>query len=65
MSNRRAYDYQWCEACAHQVKMITPEEAAAFSGVTPRTVYRWIEAEKLHFTETAEGLLMICIKSLN
>jgi excisionase family DNA binding protein len=45
--------------------MVTPDEAAAVVGVSTRTIYRWIEAEKLHFTETAGGLLTICLNSLD
>lgn len=45
--------------------MVTPDEAAAITGVTPRNIYRWIEAERLHYTEMPEGLLLICINSLH
>ena len=41
-----------------------PDEAAELGHVSTRTIYRWIEAETLHFTETSEGLLMICLDSL-
>jgi hypothetical protein len=45
-------------------KMVTVDEAAAIAGVTSRTMFRWTDAEKLHFSETAEGVLMICFNSL-
>ena len=54
----------WCAACAREVKMITPEEAAAVAGVTERAIYGWTEAGKVHFTETPSGLLLICLASL-
>jgi hypothetical protein len=41
-----------------------PELAAALSGVTPRTIYRWVEDEKVHFRETPAGLLLVCAESL-
>jgi len=44
--------------------MVTPDEAAALSRVSSLTIYRWLEAEKLHFIETSDGLLLICINSL-
>jgi excisionase family DNA binding protein len=44
--------------------MLTTDEAATIANVTSRTIYRWADAEKLHFMETAEGVLMICCTSL-
>jgi excisionase family DNA binding protein len=44
--------------------MITPSEAAAMAGVTVRTINRWVEAERLHFAETGDGLLLICPNSV-
>jgi hypothetical protein len=54
----------WCEACAAQVKMASAGEAASVAGVSQRTIYRWVETEKLHFSETPEGWLLICLNSL-
>ena len=54
----------WCFSCRAQVNMVMPDEAAVLAGVSSRTIYRWIEAEKLHFTETPDGLLRICLNSL-
>lgn len=64
MGRRHVSVLAWCAACAEKVQMVTPAEAALLGHVSQRTIYRWIEAEKLHFTETPEGLLMICINSL-
>jgi hypothetical protein len=44
--------------------MITPSEAVMLTHVSARTIYRWVEAEKIHFAETSEGLLLICLNSL-
>jgi hypothetical protein len=51
----------WCAACAEQSQMITPVEAAVLARVSTRPIYRWIEADKLHFTETPDGLLHVCL----
>ena len=51
----------WCAACRAQTQMLNPEEAAAIAAVTPRTIYRWVEAGKLHFTESPEGKLLVCL----
>lgn len=54
----------WCTACSSPVRSVTPGEAAALAGVSERTVYRWVEAGRLHFMETAEQALVICLDSL-
>lgn len=61
---RRPWVRAWCDGCAKHANMITAAEAAAAARVSSRTVYRWVEAEKVHFTETLEGLLLICFNSL-
>lgn len=57
-------EYGWCEWCNARVRIITPEEAAVAAHLSTRTIYRWVEAERLHFTETPEGFLRICLDSL-
>ncbi len=54
----------WCAACSAQVKMVTPEQAALVARVSARTIYRWVEAERLHFSETPDGWLLVCLNSL-
>lgn len=44
--------------------MLAPEEAAALCGVSPRTIYRWVEAGRVHFAETPDGRLSVCLASL-
>ena len=54
----------WCGECNRRVRMATAEQAALLAGVSVRQIYRWVEAGKLHFTETPEGLLLVCLNSL-
>ena len=54
----------WCAACAKQSQMITPVEAAVLARVSTHTISRWIEAEQIHFTETADGQMLVCFNSL-
>jgi hypothetical protein len=54
----------WCPACAEEVEMITPNEAARIAGVSVRAINRWIEAQMIHFAETADGQLFVCVNSL-
>lgn len=54
----------WCDECRAQVRMLTPEEAASAAGVNVRAIYRQVEAEELHFIETREGPVLICLDSI-
>ena len=55
---------RWCAQCAAQVLWVAPETAATWLNVSHRTIYRWLETEPLHFTESAEGCVAICLNSL-
>jgi excisionase family DNA binding protein len=55
----------WCAACASRVEMVTVDEAARSARARARTIYRLVEAGRLHFTETPEGRLFICPNSLS
>jgi len=53
-----------CAQCAAESLMVTPDEAAALRGVTSRVIYQWVEAGVIHYTESAEGWLLVCPGSL-
>ena len=55
---------EWCDQCRKETRMVSVDEAAAVAGISERTVYRRVEDDLVHFTETTEGQLMICITSL-
>jgi len=54
----------WCARCSKQVRMVTADEAAVISGASLRTICRRVEVGELHFNETGDGLLFICLNSL-
>lgn len=56
--------FAWCENCARNVPMISTERAAIIACQSTRTIYRWVEAGRLHFMEKPEGQLLICLDSL-
>jgi excisionase family DNA binding protein len=60
----RSVVHAWCAACAQHVTMLTAEEAARLVGVTRRTIYALVEAGNTHFSESRDGALFICLKSL-
>ena len=55
----------WCEGCGEPVEMVPPDVAALAAGVSARAVFGWVEAGRVHFRETAEGALLVCLKSLS
>ena len=54
----------WCEECNARVRILSPAEAAAVAAVSDRTIFRQIESRRLHFTETSQGAVLICLNSL-
>lgn len=45
--------------------MLSADEAAVITGVSPRIIYRWIEAGEIHFIETSDSSILICLNSLS
>jgi hypothetical protein len=43
---------------------ITSEQAALLAGVSEMSIYRMVEGRALHHSETKEGGLRICLRSL-
>ncbi|MDX6695802.1 MAG: hypothetical protein QOF02_3405 [Blastocatellia bacterium] len=61
---QRAGTAAWCESCAKPATMLSVDDAAAVARSSSRAIYRRVEADTLHFTETPEGRLLICLNSL-
>jgi hypothetical protein len=53
-----------CDMCGGRAALVALSEAARLAGVSERALYRGLEAEALHFIETADGQLLICLASL-
>ena len=53
-----------CEMCNAEVSWLTPNQVSAVTGLSLREVFRRIEGNSFHFTETESGLLHICPNSL-
>jgi hypothetical protein len=54
----------WCAACNAEAEMVPVDEAAILQRVDSLTIFRWVEAKRVHSSETANGLLLICLNSL-
>ena len=57
--------FSFCPICERDSEFGTPEEAAAVASVTSRTIYRWLENGNVHFIETPDELLRICMNSIS
>ena len=44
--------------------MLNVDDAALFAHVNSRTIFHWAESGTVHSSETPEGLLLICSRSL-
>ena len=60
----RVKDKSYCVACDEETSWLVPEEAMAVAGVTLREIFRLIESRDIHFAETGEGFLIVCVTSL-
>ena len=55
----------WCTECSHQVEMLSVDEAALSLRVNSRTIFRLAESGGLHYSESPEGLMLICAPDLH
>ena len=55
----------WCAKCGGAVGMVTPDEASLLLGISSRAVYQLVEADVVHYLETEQGMLLICLNSIS
>jgi hypothetical protein len=54
-----------CDECVEgNAFMVPPEQAALVTHVPLRMIYSWIERALVHFRETPNGSLIVCLRSL-
>ena len=53
-----------CSQCCDAVPMITAEQAREVLSANTRAIYRWVEEGLIHHTETPEGVVFVCPRSL-
>ena len=56
--------WAWCSGCNACVDFLLTEDACSAAGVTARELYRWVEEGRLHFNETDQGIVLVCVDSL-
>jgi len=53
-----------CLQCKARVEMVTPEQAVTLTNIRSRAIYAMVEDGQVHFIETNQGFLLICLFSL-
>jgi predicted DNA-binding transcriptional regulator AlpA len=54
-----------CPQCQCDANMLPVPWAAGIAGVSSRTIYRWVEENRVHFSESRDGTVLICENSLH
>jgi hypothetical protein len=54
-----------CPFCADASPMISAEKAAAAFKISPREIYRLVDEGSIHFIETANINVLICLASFS
>lgn len=54
----------WCAGCGEHARMLTLDKAMALTGASSREIHRRLEAGEVHFTETTDGFVLMCMDSL-
>lgn len=53
-----------CEQCGCP-RLLTTDEAAVVVCVSPQVILGWVETASLHFTQSRNGVLLVCFDSLS
>ena len=54
-----------CPYCTEESPMIAAEKLASASGESPRNIYKLIDAGDVHFVETANMHVLVCLASFS
>ena len=54
----------WCHGCDQEIECLTVEQAVTLTGLSARRLFRMVETEGIHFSETGDGQLLVCPNSI-
>lgn len=54
-----------CAQCGKESAFVTPTEAARVSTSSVREIFRLIESAEIHFLETPDRSLLVCLDSIS
>ena len=57
-------DFAWCAECKKPARTLTVKQAAAIAGVSTSAIRGRVDTGEVHFVETAERGMQICLNSL-
>ncbi|CAN5341800.1 hypothetical protein BH18ACI2_BH18ACI2_04900 [soil metagenome] len=62
--SRGSVRVEWCADCGAEVGMMSVDGAAHRAGVSEMVIYRLVEAGRVHFAESPDGTMFVCLLSL-
>jgi hypothetical protein len=54
----------WCPECGEETSMLNIDDTARQAHISTRELCYWINGNRIHFTETSDGLLLVCLNGL-
>jgi hypothetical protein len=54
----------WCPECGEETSMLNIDDTVRQTHINTRELCRWINSNRIHFTETSDGLLLVCLNGL-
>jgi hypothetical protein len=62
--NAGTAEADWCSECAAETQVATVAHAAREAGLSEWAIYQLLDGRALHFSEDADGRVLICLNSL-
>jgi hypothetical protein len=53
-----------CPQCNRHTEMLSAEQAVTLTGISSLNLFKLVESGQVHFLETSQGHLLICLESL-
>jgi hypothetical protein len=54
-----------CPQCNRQAEMLSAEQVVTLTGISSLNLFKLVESGQVHFRETSQGHLLICLESLH
>jgi hypothetical protein len=59
-----SWGHIWCEQCAADTEIVTLEAVGKFTTTGPAQVQQWLDQGELHWSQSPQGSVRICVRSL-
>jgi hypothetical protein len=64
LRSRASHRVEWCAECGAEVGMACVDAAAREASTSELAIYKLVEERAVHFSEDAEGRILVCLNSL-